>query len=60
MKYLNVCMCVVFLDWVNPIDTRRVMQDFDKPFDKTRFSKKVVLVKRDYENAIFDSLVSST
>jgi hypothetical protein len=60
MKYMNLCICVIFLNWVVPIDVRQVMQDFDKPFDKTRFSKEVVLVKKNYQNNIFDSIVVSS
>lgn len=57
MKVLFFCISLTLLSWVNPIDCKDVMNDFGKKFNYTRFSKKVILIRNDFQHNIFDSTI---
>lgn len=55
MKVLFFCISLTLLSWVNPINWKDVMNDFGKKINYARFSKKVILIRNDFQNMVFDS-----
>jgi hypothetical protein len=48
-------MSLTLLSWTNPIDWKDVINDFGKKINYTRFSKRVLLIKDNFQDNIFDT-----
>jgi len=55
MKGLLLGISLTLLSWTNPIDWKDVMNDFGKKINYTRFSKRVILIRDNFQDNIFDS-----
>lgn len=55
MKGILFGISLAFLSWTNPIDWKDVMTDFGKKINYSRFSKRVLLIRNNFQDKIFDS-----
>jgi hypothetical protein len=58
MKILLFFIYLTLLSPVNPITWKDVMTDFGKKINYTRFSTKVIWIRNNYQDNIFDSTIA--
>jgi hypothetical protein len=60
LKILLSFICLLLMAGIRPMDDRGVLNDFGKTFDRSRFGEKLLIIREDHQQKIFDSSIVLT